>query len=564
VTEEGKGDTHEGLRPEVAHGWYALINQSKALTSPGNVPVFEAFKLYASITGNTGLVNIVRMFSTYLYPASCDAPIGRLSEIQEAAGKVRVVALLDPFTQWLLYPLHDAFFSLFREISTDGCHDQTKPLLALMSRLKEKGQKDVYSFDLSAATDRLPIIIQEDILGILLNPDAAKAWRDLLSQRDFLHRQCLNPNYEGKKEFTERLVKYKVGQPMGAYSSWAMLNITHHLLVQWSYHRAYNIAPDLILGTDWFHDYAVLGDDIVIGNKRVADQYLGIMDLLGVPINMSKSLVSNNGSAEFAKRFILRYKDASPISFKELLVARHALSVALELSKKVLRFRKESISILLDIFGRGYKSKSTITGNISGLGKTAACLVLGWLTREDDVSVVPLLQKSLFCRTEVVKYNYLRRALFGMVSDSLKAARIRVAPFGYMSNYMGRIADQLNDVPHSKLGRFIFRTRFHSVLYDKFYALVPTLRTKCMRIEHNLEQIMRKALWSYPCVDMSLTEYTNLVIDKQELDDLRAGFPRDLNSRDESTTLRLWPSRVTFAYSLRPKTKRFHNRTKRS
>lgn len=30
-------------------------------------------------------------------------------------------------------------------------------------------------------------------------------------------------------------VRYSVGQPMGALSSWAMLALTHHFIVQWSY-----------------------------------------------------------------------------------------------------------------------------------------------------------------------------------------------------------------------------------------------------------------------------------------------------------------------------------------
>lgn len=63
---------------------------------------------------------------------------------------------------------------------------------------------------------------------------------------------------------------YSVGQPMGALSSWGMLALTHHFIVQVAANR---------LGTfpDGFKDYAVLGDDIVIANKAVANVYHSLM-----------------------------------------------------------------------------------------------------------------------------------------------------------------------------------------------------------------------------------------------------------------------------------------------
>jgi len=35
-------------------------------------------------------------------------------------------------------------------------------------------------------------------------------------------------------------VRYAVGQPMGALSSWAMLNLTHHLMMQYCSWRVQN------------------------------------------------------------------------------------------------------------------------------------------------------------------------------------------------------------------------------------------------------------------------------------------------------------------------------------
>jgi len=45
----------------------------------------------------------------------------------------------------------------------------------------------------------------------------------------------------------------------------------------------------------------LLGDDIVIFDKVVANRYLQIMGMLGVSINLSKSVIANKPVFEFAK-----------------------------------------------------------------------------------------------------------------------------------------------------------------------------------------------------------------------------------------------------------------------
>lgn len=52
--------------------------------------------------------------------------LGRLGFKEEAAGKLRVFAYVDPFTQWLLRPLHDALFEVLDVIPQDGTTDQLR------------------------------------------------------------------------------------------------------------------------------------------------------------------------------------------------------------------------------------------------------------------------------------------------------------------------------------------------------------------------------------------------------------------------------------------------------
>jgi len=53
----------------------------------------------------------------------------------------------------------------------DGTFDQLAPV----KHLYEKGHKKLYSFDLTAATDRLPIELQKQVLSILIGQAAADA-----------------------------------------------------------------------------------------------------------------------------------------------------------------------------------------------------------------------------------------------------------------------------------------------------------------------------------------------------------------------------------------------------
>jgi hypothetical protein len=78
--------------------------------------------------------------------------LGKLGLKIEPAGKVRVFAMVDAFTQWALKPLHDRIFEILRDIPMDGTFDQLRPI----HLLKEAGHTRFWSFDLSSATDRLP------------------------------------------------------------------------------------------------------------------------------------------------------------------------------------------------------------------------------------------------------------------------------------------------------------------------------------------------------------------------------------------------------------------------
>lgn len=100
-------------------------------------------------------------------------PLGQLAFKEEAAGKLRVFAMVDIWTQSLLKPLHSALFKLLQKLPNDGTFDQE----ASFARCVEKAKSNhcAFGYDLSAATDRLPIALQVSILSKLIGRGAANA-----------------------------------------------------------------------------------------------------------------------------------------------------------------------------------------------------------------------------------------------------------------------------------------------------------------------------------------------------------------------------------------------------
>ena len=141
--------------------------------------------------------------------------LSQLALKEEAAGKLRVFALIDSISQSLLRPLHDACFDILRMLPNDGTFDQD----ASVKRSSEKVEKYgvAYSFDLSSATDRLPAKLTAAIFQDLFQiPGLADAWEALMVNREFSLTDTPADRYQVKDRTG---IRYAVGQPMGGLSS---------------------------------------------------------------------------------------------------------------------------------------------------------------------------------------------------------------------------------------------------------------------------------------------------------------------------------------------------------
>lgn len=300
---------------------------------------------------------------------------GRLG-FKEEPGKIRVFAMMNLVTQTLMHPLHTWIFSRLRTVPTDGTFNQVLPIERLLKRV---GGSRFWaaSYDLSAATDRLPLQLQVALLEPLLGHELTSLWAYFMVGHPYgLPRVATSYNLGFDT------VWYAVGQPMGALSSWAMLALTHHALVQYAASLAYPIR------TSWFMRYAILGDDVVIADRAVAVKYLEVMKTIGVDISIAKSLVSASGSLEFAKRTWISGREATPISLAELLVALCHLGALEQLVRKCARFATLRISSVARFAGFGYRNLAQLPVAFS-VGNRQGRL-LSYLTRPGGIWPMPV------------------------------------------------------------------------------------------------------------------------------------------------------------------------------
>jgi hypothetical protein len=216
---------------------------------------------------------------------------GRLSCISDKNGKLRIIAIFDYWSQTALKGLHDYLYEVLACIPEDCTFSQGEKVISHLSK-----DGPYYCFDLKSATDRFPVSFQEIVLAKIIGEKRAAAWKSLLVDRDF-----------STPEFWKvpgNTVKYAVGQPLGAYSSWAAFTLSHHVLIRHCFDE---------LGIPCTGKYLVLGDDVVIAHRGAARLYTKRLTELGVEISKTKSLISRD-TLEFAKRYWHKGIEVSPIS----------------------------------------------------------------------------------------------------------------------------------------------------------------------------------------------------------------------------------------------------------
>jgi hypothetical protein len=274
--------------------------QGKAtLTALNNLLLYDynLIKHISNITDESGYLYLLQSIQLCLDKEikpdlDKNSELGKISFIKDPEAKLRLVAISDYYTQIYLKKIHEGLMKLSKNIPQDRTFTQDP------NNCWDFGNNEhFWSLDLSSATDRFPVKLQERLLTrIFDNQKLAVSWHAILSNRRFT-------TPEGA------IISYNTGQPMGTYSSWISFTLAHHLVV-------YYCAQ--LVGINNFNQYIILGDDIVIKNDAVAKKYIEIINGLGVNISLHKTHISNN-TYEFAKRWIQDNVEITGIPIKGIL-----------------------------------------------------------------------------------------------------------------------------------------------------------------------------------------------------------------------------------------------------
>jgi hypothetical protein len=240
-----------------------------------------------------------------------DPYVGKITFLQEAGCKARVVAQPTAYLQLAFLPLKkclkDFTEKYFHKYSC--VTHQTDGAWFALNSLNEG--KNLYSVDLSSATDRFPRTWQQVVLEELgLNEYSTALEKVATSPWKAVPRPT-----EGRYE----TFVYAAGQPMGLNGSFDLFNLTNVLLCNFSASLA---AQSLIMaGNDkdktlreMSNSYRVLGDDVIFNSQLVANNYRSILGQLGVETQQAKCFAGRVG--EFAGFVLLPCKNGNTTCFR--------------------------------------------------------------------------------------------------------------------------------------------------------------------------------------------------------------------------------------------------------
>jgi len=246
---------------------------------------------------------------------------GEVHFLQEPGYKLRSIASPYRLFQVASQPLKDDLGRLVRSLDWDCTHDQGKAMPYIKEAL-QRGEQ-VYSVDLSSATDYFPYELQQIVLETIYGKDNSyiKLFRDV--SRSTWH-----------SELGE--IVWNRGQPLGFNPSFFTFTLTHGLVLL------------TLLGKHYDHQFFVLGDDVVILNKKLFEDYLSLLKAMACPYSPDKTLVSRE-LAEFAGKVIT--KDAVYPQLKWRTVSDdNFLDLARLIGPRIRLLLSKKQNEILDIF----------------------------------------------------------------------------------------------------------------------------------------------------------------------------------------------------------------------
>jgi hypothetical protein len=217
-----------------------------------------------------------------------DPLVGSIGFIQERGFKLRTVA--NPFRaiQIALSRLKNYLERIGRtSLPWDCTFDQDKGVRWAERKLSQG--KRLYAFDLSSATDTIPLVDQIDFLRIV-GPCDDESFLAAIQLLEIASRARWKlPNLHGEDDY----LSWAKGQPMGLGPSFGLFAHTHGA-------RLHHLAR---LNGFVKDSFVVLGDDVIVEECLAEPYYRFVTEMWGCDISEGKTLASNS-LTEFASKLI--------------------------------------------------------------------------------------------------------------------------------------------------------------------------------------------------------------------------------------------------------------------
>lgn len=215
--------------------------------------------------------------------------VGHVHHIRKKGGgtELRDIAVPNRFIQMALSPGAARLYNLVAQFPCDATFNQNKFDTKIQNRVNNV---NLYqgSVDLSKATDNLPLSWGETCVQSLINIFGLSSDEERRSIE--LFSTVARANWEDQGY----LINWNVGQPLGSLPSFAMLAITHNFFIE-------SLALSQGLGHS---PYVILGDDIVIFNRKLRVAYIRALTRRRIPLSLHKSF--SGRLSEFAGKTYIK------------------------------------------------------------------------------------------------------------------------------------------------------------------------------------------------------------------------------------------------------------------
>jgi hypothetical protein len=216
---------------------------------------------------------------------------GEIHFLQEPGGKLRSVASPYRLFQEALRPLGQRVYEIVRQLPWDCTFNQERAIPHVQSHLMRGGK--CFSIDLSSATDLFPLSLQIETLKSVLQVedwDYIKLFEEISRSK---WRSPIGP------------IRWTKGQPLGLFPSFGTFTLTHGLVLLYLNSGRHD------------HQFFVLGDDVIILNEKLKNDYQAMLAELGCPWSVDKS-ISSHELCEFAGKIITSTRVIPQLKWRRL------------------------------------------------------------------------------------------------------------------------------------------------------------------------------------------------------------------------------------------------------